>query len=347
MDQPSPTPPAPADEPRTQLKRSSRILLTALGTLALLLVAAVVVGPGLVWKLRDESSAKVVVLDDGDTSRTRAGVAWALANARVKDDKRVVNTWADVPTGDLDLLYLAESAQLPTAAQLDATEAKTVMAEFGAVDVHAPARAKKEGKPAPMTGAAWFGVRPTGWVGRCVSDLADRGATLAKIQSAWRARNKAKPWEFTGPGCVLVGPEDVYVLREGVEIDRAAANIELRPEGKRALGDDVKDVEWTGSFAFVTATDATALASLKLSTTAAGDAILAAAKIDQDATVAIAERDDGKHHRIFSAVDAADQTGLPENTDRAGTVWWHARYDDTPRRRFFWRLWLPLLNDQL
>ena len=334
-----------------------RITLSLTALLALVSVAAIVYGPSLWWKRGAPQQRTVLIVDESGARfrQEHAGIAWLLNHHHVVqgagnahrahrfDEDAIIRDLALVPAVEADVLYLADVQQLghKDIAALEAVGAQMIVAEYRTLE------AAQRGVVGQL--ADDLGVRPTGWIGKCVADLADDGAALVRVRRSWQLQNRGKRWSFRGQGCVLSRADGrVVILRHGSELRHASVELSVTPAGRKMWGDAVTGGPWVGWFDLVAPQKGTRqLAQLRIPVTRAGAVKLKKVGID-NATfpgVTIVARE--KHQTMFLAVDASDQPGLPDD-DRAGTVWWHQRVDTGGvNRQLYWSMIEPMLAREL
>jgi hypothetical protein len=192
-------------------------------------------------------------------------------------------------------------------------------------------------------------VEYTGWFGRYYDDLAGAARGGRKILYE---RLSGKPWNFTGPGLVIVHEaevpgwkRDIVVLtREDLEDD--APRLELPPDLAARTG-GVREIPFTGYFDLVSPErDTEVMATLRLGVNGAGRAKLALAGLPSRFPAIIRWR--GGHETLYLAGNFARETA-PRWAERN---WGYREYATLNARSapgwrsddFFWLFYRPFLH---
>lgn len=143
--------------------------------------------PRVAWRLTSERPLPLAVVG----GPAPAGLQWWLMH------ERLVPSPSDAGAG---LAWVAgpATADEGSAVAMHRARGGAVLAELHALEASAPGTAAL---------ARTLGVRPAGWVGRWVGDLASTDEVPAWMRARWAARAGA-PWAFTGAGLVLFGTTD-------------------------------------------------------------------------------------------------------------------------------------------
>lgn len=194
---------------------------------------------------------------------------------------------------------------------------------------------------------AWFGLTWKGWTGRFFLDL-DRTLEVPP----WAVRNFERqtgtPWNFEGPGFLLVNEDDqVEVLEEGVDVEKnRGLRFRGRPAGIERL-DLPADARYDYWFDLVQPVGATeVLADFELPLLPAGEQRLKALGLGR-LTPAILGGWHGRTRTYYFSGDFVDAWPVPTVHRLAGFAPLRrtfTREEAGDPQSFFWRVYVPLMT---
>jgi hypothetical protein len=233
--------------------------------------------------------------------------------------------------------------QAEAAAAADSLEAgRTLIVEFNTL-----ASPTESGPRETMENV--LGVHWTGWIGRFFTRLDDRGEVPEWMRRDYE-REWKKPWEFSGPGYVLMqGDEHCEVLRTGQEVRGVGLRIEKNLPPDPLLEDAWDAVPYPYWFDIVEARPGTKiLASYQWHTYPPGDARLEARHLPKR-FVAITRRLGVRGGRAYYfAGDFADNPMLDAPVPFAGfpTIrrWMEAGKLYPSESAFYWTFYVPMMT---
>ena len=236
----------------------SRRWKTALAVAAVLVLAALVATPFILWSRQPAHELKVLILDKtvpDATRREHAGLSWLLRHRKVrKPGGQDYDTGRDyygffplpdhqwearepsIAAASPELIYLADTYGVYTEEFYGQSAGNRTAMIYGGLrpeevkDIQAalPGCLTLVGEfntfadptegPARQACMDWFGLSWSGWIGRHFKDLDPQQEV-----PPWAVRNyerqTGKEWLFEGPGFLFVNEDDrVEVLEEGLDV---------------------------------------------------------------------------------------------------------------------------------
>jgi hypothetical protein len=193
-----------------------------------------------------------------------------------------------------------------------------------------------------------LGLRWSGWTGRYFRELSDVAEVPAWAPRVYREQYDEE-WEFEGPGYLLVHEDaSLFVLREGVEIERSGLKIRVRSGG--AMMDGVLDgMDFRYWFDIVAAPEAVVPAMFEMNVTEAGRERIDEFGVPAEfPAVVVASQ---QPLRAYFAGDFSDAggnlgpywlEGLPWLNRQLLSVWFPRTANQEP---FYWGFYIPLLRN--
>lgn len=231
-------------------------------------------------------------------------------------------------------------------AAASATEAgKTFVAEFntlGSPTEEAP-RIRME---------SILGVRWTRWIGRYFAKLEDRSEVPQWLRRDYE-REWRRPWEFSGPGYVLVQDDaHVEVLRVGVESGSIGLRIDRERPVDPLLEDAADAIPYPYWFDVVeVASDAKVLASFRWDLRPEGMERLRARGLPSRFPAVVRRRAAGCGPAYYFAGDFADNPMRDGSIPFAGYLllrrWSEALALAPSETAFYWRFYVPMMSKLL
>jgi len=193
-----------------------------------------------------------------------------------------------------------------------------------------------------------LGVRWTRWIGRYFGALDDESEVPGWLRRDYEAEWN-EPWEFTGPGYVLVQDDaHVEVLRVGYEAERMGLVIVREPPIDSILAQAADGVPYPYWFDVVErAPEAEVLASFRWRLTPAGRERLKVRGLPE-VFPSVTRRRHGAGVAYYFAGDFADNPmldlGVPFGGYSTAMRWLHALAIGPSEMAFYWRFYYPMMH---
>ncbi len=194
-----------------------------------------------------------------------------------------------------------------------------------------------------------LGVDWTGWIGRWFTRLDDRGEVPEWMRRDYE-REWKRPWEFTGPGFVLMqGDAHCEVLRAPEEVAAIGLTLHTEPPLDPLLAQVREGTPYPYWFDIVTARPGTrALAAFHWHTTPAGTARLRARSLPERFVAVTRRALPGAGPAYYFAGDFADNPMHDRAVPFAGYPavrrWMEAARLSPAEDSFYWRFYAPMMT---
>jgi hypothetical protein len=189
-----------------------------------------------------------------------------------------------------------------------------------------------------------LGLTFTGWTGKYFSSLDSTGHDFPMWMTEMYRKEHRSPWNFDGPGLVMLNQKSIIVLAEGAHVESAVPKIVTGPDAVEKYGVN-PSVAFDNWFDVVDPVACKVLASYQISTTEQGDSLLMNYNLSNSFPAVV--QDNVSPNVYYFAGNFAYNT-KPFWTARFNGMDKVKRflYSDKPDdpRRFFWLFYKPLLN---
>jgi hypothetical protein len=220
-------------------------------------------------------------------------------------------------------------------------DGKLLVAEFNTLGSPTPEDART------MLEAA-LGVHWTRWIGRYFARLEDREEVPQWMRNDYE-REWQKPWEFRGPGYVLVQDDTkCEILRVGLEVDAIGLTIERERPIADALTGAADHVPYPYWFDVVETQDTTRVASFQWHTKDAGRERLKARGLPERFPAVTRRAASGKGIAWYFAGDFADNPMDPRPVPFSGYLGFRHLVEGMKlapsETAFYWRFYVPMME---
>jgi hypothetical protein len=218
----------------------------------------------------------------------------------------------------------------------------TLVAEFNTLGSPTADRARRDLEDL-------LGVRWTHWIGRYFADLESRDEVPQWLRRDYEAE-WGQPWDFRGPGWVLVQDDaHVEVLRVGEEARGSALVLEREPPVDPLLDGAADAVPYPYWFDVVERAAGTeVLASFRFRLTAAGSARLKARGLPEVFPAVTRRRHETGGAAYYFAGDFSDNPMFDVPVPLAGWPlalrWLHGLSVGPSETAFYWRFYVPMVS---
>lgn len=221
-------------------------------------------------------------------------------------------------------------------------EGKTLVVEFNTM-------ASPTGSKARRTMERILGVRWTRWLGRYFTRMEEKKEVPQWLRDNYE-REWKRPWDFEGPGYVLVKDDDhVEVLRSGMEAERVGLTLEREEPVDALLGSAHDHVPYSFWFSIMQAGDGTeVLARFDWHLEETGRDRLAARGLPLSFPAVCRRLEPGGGTAYYFAGDFADnpmpETPVPLVGYRTAKKWFEAARLAPSEAAFYWRFYVPMMS---
>lgn len=335
--------------------------------LFIFIVIALITSPFWVWKLQQEKTADIVIIDktvQRDTYREHSGLVWALNHLKIKkqngdsfgEEKDFSVTVPLFKKSEMpELLYVADSYGVELVQNESVTEVdgglsiKEVenirsMVMSGKADLIAEFNtfASPTEKAAREGISELLNVKWTGWIGRYFADM--NGTEVP----SWVKKNyqdRHGKWEFNEGGMLFVHENGNMLVLEDMDMKEKGALFSFTEKGEAAYGLDAS-VPYQYWFDIIAPfNEEEVMASYELKLTDKGKNKVQKHQIPLSFP-AILHHQNATYSSTYFAGDYADQAELPELYQTWGLSWIKQQFslDDGKGSTFYWKVYLPLMK---
>ncbi len=189
-----------------------------------------------------------------------------------------------------------------------------------------------------------LGIKFTGWTGKYYPELDTTVPGFPIWMTAMYRKQYQKPWNFSKKGIVLLSERKIIVLEEGTHLANPMPHI---------ITDSLNGNKWNlpqsvafdQSFDIIDPNGSNIISKFRLSTTTAGDTLLAANFLTNEFPAVIQESQNQRTYYFsgdFAHYRIPGWTARFKGVDKLAGIFFSNKPDDT--RRFFWHYYRPLIN---
>jgi hypothetical protein len=154
-----------------------------------------------------------------------------------------------------------------------------------------------------------------------------------------------KPWNFTGPGVVLVKTREIVVLEEGTHLTNAFPKVVTSEENAAKLG-VATEVPFTEWFEAIDPYDTEVISTFKLNTTEIGDSLLGVHFLSNELPAVIVDKATRRNYYFagdFATNDIKYYSSYFGNHALINKTFYSEKDINDPKR-FFWLYYRPLMT---